>query len=333
MTKANAVVFTEPNTVVYKKVECPDPTPNQAVVRVTHSWISNGTEGSFLRGERIEGDTAYREGDPWPFPIIAGYQKIGVVEWVGNQIDDLQVGETVFATMGAVNDMYSPRGGQISPSIGGREGIWKLPTDIDPLAFSGMVLTQVGYNCGARPSIDPGEGAIVIGDGMVGHWAAQTLAYRGAQVALIGRHEDRLAKFKTSPTCHTINAKKENWQDAVRDLFPNGAQVGVDTVGSVNAMNDLMALMKRFGHLVSAGFYGTEDALPLQPPRYKELSIDLVSGWWPDRMANTLDLIAQGHLDTLSLITHHFPVSQAADAWALIESKREPVLGVILDWP
>ncbi|MBT5830988.1 MAG: hypothetical protein HOH77_12445, partial [Candidatus Latescibacteria bacterium] len=86
------------------------------------------------------------------------------------------------------------------------------------------------------------------------------------------------------------------------------------------------------GHLVSAGFYGTKDALPLQPPRYKELSIDLVSGWWPDRMANTLDLIAQGHLDTLSLITHHFPVSQAADAWALIESKSEPVLGVILDW-
>lgn len=331
--KANAVVFTAPNTVQYQEVDCPDPEPNQVVVRVTHSWISNGTEGSFLRGERIDGDTAYREGDPWPFPMIAGYQKIGVVEWVGDQIKDLEVGETVFSTMGAVNGMFKPRGGQISPSIGGREGIWKLPTGIDPLAFSGMVLTQVGYNCGARPHIGVGEGAVVIGDGMVGHWAAQTLAWRGAHVVLVGRHDDRLAKFKTSPTCHTVNAKKENWQDAVRDLLPNGAQVGVDTVGSVDALTDLMTIMKRFGHLVSAGFYGTEDTMPLQPPRYKELSIDLVSGWWPDRMAHTLDLIAAGHLDTLSLITHRFPVAQAADAWALIESKREPVLGVILDWP
>lgn len=330
--KANAVVFTEPNTVVYQEVDCPDPEQNQVVVRVTHSWISNGTEGSFLRGERIEGDTAYRDGDPWPFPIVAGYQKIGVVEWVGDQIEDLEVGEIVFSTMGTVNGMYKPRGGQISPSIGGRDGIWKLPTGIDPLAFSGLVLTQVGYNCGARPHIDIGEGAVVIGDGMVGHWAAQTLAWRGANVVLVGRHEDRLAKFKTGPTCHTVNAKKENWQDAVRDLLPNGAQVGVDTVGSVQAMTDLMAIMKRFGHLVSAGFYGTEDAMPLQPPRYKELSIDLVSGWWPDRMVNTRDLIAAGYLDTLSLITHHFPVSQAADAWSLIESKSEPVLGVILDW-
>jgi len=331
--KANAVVFTAPNTVVYQEVDCPDPEPNQVVVRVTHSWISNGTEGSFLRGERIDGDTAYREGDAWPFPMIAGYQKIGVVEWVGDQIEDLAVGETVFSTMGAVNGMFKPRGGQISPSIGGREGIWKLPTGIDPLAFSGMVLTQVGYNCGARPHIGVGEGAVVIGDGMVGHWAAQTLAWRGAHVVLVGRHDDRLAKFKTGPTCHTVNAKKENWQDAVRDLLPKGAQVGVDTVGSVDAMTGLMGIMKRFGHLVSAGFYGTEDTMPLQPPRYKELSIDLVSGWWPDRMANTLDLIAAGHLDTLSLITHRFPVAQAADAWALIESKREPVLGVILDWP
>ena len=82
-------VFTEPNTVVYQEVDCPDPTQDQVVVRVAHSWISNGTEGSFLRGERIEGDTAYRDGDPWPFPIVAGYQKIGVVEWVGDQIEDL----------------------------------------------------------------------------------------------------------------------------------------------------------------------------------------------------------------------------------------------------
>lgn len=32
------------------------------------------------------------------------------------------------------------------------------------------------------------------------------------------------------------------------------------------------------------------------------------------------------------LITHHFPVQQAAAAWQLIESKAEDVLGVVLDW-
>ena len=78
--QAKAVVFPGPNQVEVREVTCPDPGPGDVVVRVPHSWISNGTEGSFLRGERIAGDTAYREGDPWPFPIVAGYQKIGVVE-------------------------------------------------------------------------------------------------------------------------------------------------------------------------------------------------------------------------------------------------------------
>ena len=49
-------------------------------------------------------------------------------------------------------------------------------------------------------------------------------------------------------------------------------------------------------------------------------------------MDETLRMIAGGYLETLPLITHHFPVAQAADAWKLIESKTEPVLGVILDW-
>lgn len=83
------------------------------MVRVTHSWISNGTEGSFLRGECIAGDTAYRPGDPLPFPMVAGYQKIGVVEWVGAEIADLTVGETVFVAMGKVNGMFLLNGGQL----------------------------------------------------------------------------------------------------------------------------------------------------------------------------------------------------------------------------
>ena len=59
--KASAVVFPEPNKVEFREVTCPDPGPQHVVVRLTHSWISVGTEGSFLRGERITGYTPYYE--------------------------------------------------------------------------------------------------------------------------------------------------------------------------------------------------------------------------------------------------------------------------------
>jgi len=331
--QANAVVFTAPNRVDYQAVTCPEPGPRDVVVRVTHSWISNGTEGSFLRGERIAGDTPYAPGDPWPFPIIAGYQKIGIAEWVGAEVTDIAVGETVFAAMGKVDGMFSPMGGQVSPSVSPRDQIWKIPAGVDPLACSGLVLTQVGYNCGVRAPIGVGEGAVVIGDGMVGQWAAQTLAWRGANVVLVGRHAERLQRFGDGPLRCTINTQQQaDWLSVVRQRFPTGVQVAVDTVGSIAAVEQVMGVMKRYGHIISAGFYGTQDQIALQPLRARELSLDLVSGWSKDRMDATLALIAAGHLQTLPLITHHFPVAQAAAAWHLIGQKSESALGVILEW-
>jgi bacteriochlorophyllide a dehydrogenase len=327
--KANAVVLKDRNQVSFETVDCPDPGENDVVVTVTHSWISNGTEGSYLRGERIDGDTPWRPGDPHPFPVASGYQKVGIVDWVGSAVTDLKKGDAVFVSVSKINGMFEPRAGHISPSVSSRGAVIKLPPGLDPVAYSGLVLTQVGYNCGERPRFEPGDAAVVVGDGLVGQWAGQMLAARGAEVVMVGRHEDRLSHFTSGETMLEAGG---DWVAAIKEKFPQGLQVGVDTVGSLKVMAQLESSMKRFGHLVSAGFYGTEDCMALQPPRYKELSIDLVSGATPDRLVKTMELVAQGVLKTLPLITHRFPVSQAADAWDLIETKREPVMGVVLEW-
>ena len=330
--QAKGVVFTGPNKVSFQDLSCPDPGPTDVVVRITHSWISNGTEGSYLRGERSDGDTVYRPSDPPPFPVVAGYQKVGVAEWVGEKVVDVRVGETVFATIGQVEGMHHTYGGHVSPSVCPREEVWKLPPGGDPLAYAGMVLAQVGYNGGSRPRLEAGDLALVFGDGMVGIWTAQTLAWRGAEVILVGRHDYRLRLFAGRPHRHTVNIGTTDWREYLKTRFTEKLQVAVDTVGRVDLLESVQPFMRRFGHLVSAGFYGASDRLALQPPRYGELTIDLVSGWRRNRMDETLRLIAGGDLETLPLITHHFPVAQAAEAWKLIESKSEPVLGVILDW-
>ncbi|MCX7013070.1 MAG: zinc-binding dehydrogenase [Candidatus Sumerlaeota bacterium] len=330
--KSLAVVFTAPNTVEVQTIDCPDPGPADVVVRVTRSWISNGTEGSMLRGERVGGDIPRRPGDPWPFPVVAGYQKVGVVERVGEGVKDLAVGEAVFAATSKVAGMFHKMGGHVSPAVTPRQAVWKLPQDRDPLAFSGLVLTQVGYNCGARAPLEAGDGAVVLGDGMVGQWAAQTLAWRGAEVLLVGRHDDRLARFPPGRGRRTLNEKRADWIQSVREQFPKGVRVAVDTVGSIPGVMALRKCMARFGHIVSAGFYGANDQIGLQPFRLGEISLDFVSGWHPERMRRTMELIASGDLDTLGLITHRFPVSQAAEGWQVIREKRENALGVILEW-
>ncbi len=334
--ESHAVVFTGPNQVVFKKITCPEPGPEDVVVELHFSWISNGTEGSFLRGERISGDVAWRPGDPAPFPMVAGYQKVGRVLSVGAAVRGFASGDWVFASMSKVCGMFDNRfAGHVSPSVCAQGALLRLPEGANPVAFSGLVLAQVGYGCGTRSPMQPGQVAVVMGDGLVGQWAGQTLAQLGAKVAMVGRHADRLARFSRFGA--TVVSGADNGVAAVRALGLGPVQVLVETVGSVQVMRDWLPQMARGGHMVIAGFYKSAGEVNLQEAlqefRNSEISFDLASGATQARLEETLRWVADGRLDTLGCITHRFPVERAAEACALIESKREPVLGVVLDWP
>jgi 2-desacetyl-2-hydroxyethyl bacteriochlorophyllide A dehydrogenase len=334
--ESQAVVFTAKNLVSYERILSPEPGPEDVVVDLHYSWISNGTEGSFLRGERISGDVAWRFGDQAPFPMVAGYQKVGRVRSVGADVTRYKPGDWVFASMSRVTGMFdNQHAGHVSPSVCAQEGLLPLPGGVDPVAFSGLVLTQVGYNCGTRSPILPGQVAVVAGDGLVGQWSGQTLARQGAHVVMLGRHPDRLARF--AGLGRTILSGSDNGITAFQALGMGPVQVLVETTGRAELLLDYLPLMARGGHMVIAGFYPAAGALDfqllLQRFRNAEISFDLPSGATGPRLAETLRWVADGRLDTLGLITHRFPVERAAEAWALIESKREPVLGVVLEWP
>jgi 2-desacetyl-2-hydroxyethyl bacteriochlorophyllide A dehydrogenase len=330
--QAYAAVALQPSRVEFQAITVPDPGPEDVVVRLQRSWISNGTEGSFVRGERIAGDTPRRETDPLPFPHVPGYQKVGVVEWMGEKVTGLEIGEVVFATVSRVEGMFYSYGGHVSPAVTHRSQVWKLPENVVPEAASGLTLTQVGYNIGMRPALAPGDAAVVIGDGMVGHWAAQTLQHRGARVLLLGRHADRLARFAITERDRVVNTRQTDALESARAFAPEGVQVVADTVGSIATLEALLPTMRHDSHIVSAGFYGPRGQIDIQQLRAQEITLHAPAGWSTPRMDATLNLLAQGVLTTRHLITHRFPAAQASVAFDLILSRREPVLGVILEW-
>lgn len=332
--KAQAVVFTAPGVVKFQEISCPEPGPSDVVIDITHSWISNGTEGSFLRGERLAGDTAKAPGDPEPFPIIAGYQKVGWIRQVGAEVTDFAVGDFVFAIMSSVEGMFDNQfAGHVSPSVCAQNFVHKLPpaAQEDPEAYCGMVLTQVGYNCGMRPRLEAGELAVVVGDGLVGQWTGQALAQRGARVIMTGRHEDRLGKFRAGGYGRALKVASDGVDEIVA-LDEGPISVLVDTVGDARLFDAYLPHLKHGGTIAAAGFYGLEGFIEIQRYRFREIAFDLVAGITTERIDQTIEWVAEGKLDTKSLITHRFSVEQAAEAWDLIESKGEPVLGVILQW-
>jgi 2-desacetyl-2-hydroxyethyl bacteriochlorophyllide A dehydrogenase len=329
---AEAVVATAPREIEFRTVAVPEPGSDDVVVRLTHSWISNGTEGSFVRGERIAGDAPWRAGDPLPFPHVPGYQKVGVVERVGTNVDHVAPGDSVFVSVSKVDGMFFDFAGHVSPTVAHRSQVWKLPAGLDPLAASGLVLLQVGWNVGMRPPVSDGDAAVVVGDGLVGHWAAQTLRARGARVMLLGRRAERLERFRQRPEDATLNVREADVAYAVRAWAPEGIGILAHTSGATGFIESLFPCLKRFGQVVSAGFVGKEGSIDVQRMRDQELSLHAVSGWTGRRMDESLRWLSDGRLETLPLITHRFPATRAADAFDLILNNREPHLGVVLDW-
>ncbi len=332
--KAQAVVFTAPGVVKFQEISCPEPGPDDLVIDVTHSWISNGTEGSFLRGERLAGDTAKAPGDPEPFPMVAGYQKVGWVTSVGANVKDFAVGDFVFAIMSAVEGMFDNKyAGHVSPSVCAQHFVHKLPPEAkdNPEAYCGMVLTQVGYNCGTRPRLERGEVAVVVGDGLVGQWTGQALHQRGANVIMTGRHQQRLDAFSKAGWGHALKVASDG-VDEVQAITEEPISVLVDTVGDAKLFDAYLPHLKHGGTIAAAGFYGLEGFIEIQRYRFREIAFDLVAGITAERIDATIKWVAEGKMDTTSLITHRFPVAEAAEAWDLIETKKEHVLGVILQW-
>ncbi|SEO13333.1 zinc-binding dehydrogenase [Paenibacillus sp. OV219] len=332
--EARAVVFVNKNEITVRDVEVPEPGARDVVIDVAHSWISIGTESSFLRGERISGETPYREDGPWPFPQVAGYQKVGRVTQVGELVDHVKLGDLVFATVSKVDGMYFDFAGHINPAVTDCSQVWKLPGDgRGAVAYAGAVLAQVGYNCGIRPPVEPGDIAVVIGDGLVGHWAAQTLAHRDAQVYLLGHRAERLAFASAGGYAVPIDGVDVAVDEIQRGRSGNRkVAIVVDTVGHLETFRKLQPLMKRDSHLVSAGYLGEQGFIDIQTLREQEITLHTPSGWTESRIDATIAAIREGWLMTEPLITHRFAAEDAAQAWALITSKGSPCLGVVLDW-
>ncbi len=334
--KSKAVVFTEKGQVCYQDVDTPNPGPEDVVIRTKYSWISNGTEGSFLKCERVDGIQPWLPGMKKPYPMVPGYQKVGIVEGIGRNVKGYKEGQWVFATITKIPDVQLGFGGHIANGPSDSNEVLPLPDNLDPILFSGLVLTQVGYNTGSRGEAPVGSHVVVVGDGMVGQWTAQQFKARGFKVALLGRHDFRLSLFPAGHGDLIINTKTNpDWQQALQNWALDGIMIAADTVGNeVNyAMNEkLMQMLARGGHFITAGHNGTRSEMDLKLLIASEITLHCPCGWTRHRLAKTMQSIAQGDMNTLSLITHRMPAEQAAAAWKEIQENRDQTLGVVLEW-
>ncbi len=310
-----AVYYETGGPDVFRYEEVPDPVAGAQELLVRVEAVS--IEG---------GDTLGRAmGELGSVPHIVGYQCAGTVVAVGDDVKGFSVGDRV-VTVGLdgshaeLRAVPTPFAWLVPPALSTDEAAC-VPV---PFGTADDCLFEFGR-------LQPGETVLIHAGGSgVGIAAVQLASRAGARVLATASSDDKLSRLVPLGMDHGINYTATDFVDEVRKVTEGrGADVIVDSVGGPTLQGSLRCLAYR-GRCVTVGDAGRGggeelDVSTLRPNNQSLtgyfLGAELFLTPRPHAMiARHLEEIAAGALRVV--IDRRFPLSEAAQAHAYIESRK-----------
>jgi 2-desacetyl-2-hydroxyethyl bacteriochlorophyllide A dehydrogenase len=325
-----AIVFPEPCRSEVGNVEIPRPGDGDVLLEVEYSALSPGTERWCLTGGLvIPGE------NPLAFPHVPGYQAAGIVREVGAAVRSVAPGDRVFSRNCAAPSGWGGSwwGGHVGFHVTPEAAVIQLPDSVTTANGASLLLAQVGYNGASKPPVKPGDAAVVIGEGLVGLYAAQVLRHRGARVIVAGLQRFRLNLARRFAADETFDCSSGDLTTHLRDRFPKGVDVVVETASSAATVRIAAGLLKYGGHLVLNGFYPPPaNLIDWHWLRGKEITVHCPNSRNRERLEATLELMASGVLHIGELVTHEVPLAEASRAYGLLLDAKADFLGINIRW-
>ncbi len=174
---------------------------------------------------------------------------------------------------------------------------------------------------------------MVIGEGLVGQYAAQVLRHRGARVIVSGLSAFRLELARRYSAEEVFDSSRGDLSVFLRQRYPGGASVVVETASSAATVRQAAELLAYGGQLVLNGYYPPPESLiDWHWLRAKELTVYCPNSRTRERLEKTLELIALGALEVQGLVTHELPVEQAPAAYQRLLGPEADYLGTVFRW-
>lgn len=270
----------------------------------------------------------------YPFAVgTTGHEMIGLVEAVDAPESHIKVGDVVL-TLAPDSDAMAEF--FLAPV----EDVLVLPKGRPPEhLLMAQPLGTVIYACKRLPNM-MGKDAVVIGQGSAGLFFNATLRRMGAQ-RVIGMDvkEARVAAGPKFGATHTVNNAQADPLQAVAEITEGRlADVVVEAAGEVETINLTAHLVKEGGHLL---YFGIPRATTFDFDFWtffdKYCYTTTLSGavFEPERRSfkQALDLITQGVIAVLPMLTHRFPFERVMEAYELARTREDGVIKMLIEMP
>lgn len=330
-----ALYFTAPGQVAVRDEPLPPLKSGQLLVQTLLSAISPGTELLIYRGQFPE-DLALDESLPvlsgrFAYPVCYGYSAVGRVIQVGRGVDPAWIGRLVFA--------FQPH---VSHFVAEPQQVLPVPPDLSPeeAVFLPNMETAVNFIMDGSPII--GEHALIFGQGIVGLLTTAVLAqFPLASLVTVDLYP--LRRQASLEAGASASLHPQELRDRLEDLQPRGPDLTYELSGSPEALNQAIAATRFAGRVVIGSWYGRKQAALDLGGRFHRSRIRLISsqvstlapefsGRWDKarRLQVAWEMIRRVH--PARWITQRLRLSQAEQAYRLLDEKPEEAIQVLLDY-
>jgi 2-desacetyl-2-hydroxyethyl bacteriochlorophyllide A dehydrogenase len=322
-----SVWFRCARSVELREERLPPVGPADVKVEATSSAISHGTEMLVFRGQVPDGldlDLPTLRGS-FAFPIKYGYASVGRVVQAGADVTGVAPGAAVFVH-------HPHQAAYVVPA----SATIPLPDDLDPTlgVFLANLETAITVVLDAAPRI--GERVAIFGQGAVGLLITQLIRRAGVSRILavepIARRRELAARLGADETL----ASGEALDGADVDL-------AIEASGHPAALDQALRSVAFGGTVVVCSWYGTKPVPLTLGERFHRRRLRIVSSqvstiegalqprWSRERrLALARDLLRK--LELAPLISHRFPITEAAEAYALVDRHPEQTVQVVLTY-
>lgn len=303
------------------EVDRPEPGPGQILVEVKRSLISRGSE-LFHR---------YVLEEPRP-PSVMGYSDAGEVVALGPDVTGFEVGQRVMVS--APHAQFV-----LADTSGPRIRAFSLPDELPYETATFLPLTTSSVMWMRTSPIEPGQTAVVLGQGIVGSLCAQIIRERNpGKVVVVDAQPLRCDIARKLEPDVVIDVSRTDSVAEVKKLTGGvGAELVVECVGGfagIESFKQAQQMLAPGGtiHLI-AKYQG--DPLPLDGDHF--MNKQLIAGIRIDQPREECEkeaaqMLIDGRVNVSELITHRLPWEETPDAYHMLYNEPDKALGVILEW-
>ena len=285
--------------------------------------------------------------------ITVGHEMVGVVEQVGAGVSTVKPGDRVtvnvetfcghcfFCQHGWVNNCTDPNGGwALGCRIDGGQaeyvrvpyadqGLDKIPDGVSDrqALFVGDILAT-GYWAADISNITAEDTVLIIGGGPTGLCTLQCVRLQNPRRIILCERDPLRRAFVEAHYPGVLTVGPEEAETFVLAHSDHGgADVVLEVAGGPDTFRLAWQCARPNAVVTVVALYDNDQVLPLPQMYGKNLTFK-TGGVDGCNCARTLELIAQGKLDTTALITHTYPLDRIEEAYDLFEHRRDGVIKV-----